>query len=417
MASMARTSQSQTQSRPEPLTTAALAQLSDVELLEQAVAASAQVAALTGRLVQLAGELDRRQGWRAEGATSLENWIVARTGASVPTARAQAHVAERLFDLPNLAAGLASGELSFDKVRAVVDTATPSTDAELTARATTCSVRDLADLARAARRRSDLTGEDHGGAGDGGAGGVDTDADAGKRSVRFNDSFRTVTAQLPPASYAEARAALEAGARRVPSDGETPWDQRLADSFMGLLRSDGGAKGPRGISVGPSPYTVVAHAPVEVLLDPASQLLGELERDGLIDAETVRRLACDATVVIAVDDHAGHTMYEGRQRRYPTAAQRREIMRRDRHCRFPGCPNVTFVHPHHIKRWKPDRGPTDLPNLALLCDFHHHLVHSNGWTMTGDANAELTFVGPTGRALTSRPSPLWTLVTGRAPST
>jgi hypothetical protein len=36
--------------------------------------------------------------------------------------------------------------------------------------------------------------------------------------------------------------------------------------------------------------------------------------------------------------------------------------------------------------------------------------------MAGDANAELTFVGPTGRAMTSRPSPLWTLVTGRSPS-
>jgi hypothetical protein len=343
-----------------------LAQLSEVALMEQAAEAAAQVAALTGRLVQLAGELDRRQGWRAEGATSLEGWIVARTGASVPTARAQAHVAERLCDLPHLAAGLAAGDLSFDKVRAVVDTPTPSTDAELAARAKTCSVRELADLVRAARRRTDLTGDE---AGVGGPG-TDDVVDEEKRSVRFNDTFRTVTAQLPLASYAEARAALEAGARSVPSDGETPWDRRLADSFMGLLRSDSGAKGPRGVSVGPSPYTVVAHAPLEVLLDQESRLPGELERDGLIDAETVRRLACDATVVIAVDDQAGHTMYEGRQRRYPTAAQRREIMRRDRHCRFPGCANVTFVHPHHIKRWKPDRGPTDLPNLALLYDYH-----------------------------------------------
>jgi len=394
------------------LTPASLARLSDVDLMEQAFEASQQVAALTGRLVQLAGELDRRQGWRAEGATSLEGWIVARTGASVPTARAQAHVAERLFDLPHLAAGLASGDLSFDKVRAVVDVAVPGTDAELTARAKTCSVRELADLARAARRRSELARD-----GRTGAGGTDADDENEKRSVRFNDTFRTVTAQLPAASYAEARAALEAGARQVPSDGDTPWDQRLADSFMSLMRSDRGAPaGGRAATVGSSPYTVVAHAPLDVLLDGESQLLGELERGGLIAAETVRRLACDATVVVAVDDQGGHTMYEGRQRRYPTAAQRREIMRRDRHCRFPGCANLTFVHPHHIKRWKPDRGPTDLPNLALLCDYHHHLVHSNAWTMSGDANAELTFVGPTGRVMTSRPSPLWTLVTDRSPS-
>ena len=334
--------------------------------------------------------------------------MVSQTGVSVPTARAQAQVAGRLFDLPHLAAGLSSGELSFDKVRAVVDTATPETDAELAAQATRCSVRELADVARRTRRRAE----------DGGGRGAEPDYE--RRSVRFNDTFRTMTAQLPPESYAELRAALEAGARKLPTDGTTPWDQRLADSLLSLVRSGaGGAKGRAGVG-GTSPYTVVAHVPIDILLDEDSELLGELERDGLIDAETVGRLVCDATFVVAVDDHSGHTMYEGREQRYPTAAQRREIMRRDRHCRFPGCANVTFAHPHHIKRWKPDRGPTDLPNLALLCDYHHHLVHSNAWTMSGDANAELTFVGPTGRVMTSRPSPLWTAVavaaTGRSGS-
>jgi hypothetical protein len=331
--------------------------------------------------------------------------MVAQTGVSVPTARAQAHVAGRLFDLPHLAAGLASGELSFDKVRAVVDTATPETDAELAAQAADSSVRELADVARTTRQRA-LDGGDRRGA----------EPDYERRSVRFNDTFRTMTAQLPPESYAELRAALEAGARQLPTDGTTPWDQRLADSLLALVRSvgGGGAKGRAAIGGVSSPYTVVAHAPIDVLLDEDSELLGELERDGLVDAETVRRLACDATFVVAVDDQSGHTMYEGRQRRYPTVAQRREIMRRDRHCRFPGCANVTFAHPHHIKRWKPDRGPTDLPNLALLCDYHHHLVHSKAWTLSGDANSELTFVGPTGRAMTSRPSPLWTAVSDRS---
>jgi hypothetical protein len=385
--------------QPQPLTAAALSGLSDAALLEDAVGTSRLVAALTGRLVALAGELDRRQGWRAEGATSLEAWMVAQTGVSVPTARAQAHVAGRLFDLPHLAAGLASGELSFDKVRAVVDTATPETDAEFAAQAAGSSVRELADVARTTRRRAQ-----------------DGEPDYERRSVRFNDTFRTMTAQVPPESYAELRAALEAGARQLPTDGTTPWDQRLADALLALVRSGGGggAKARAGVGGGSSPYTVVAHAPIEVLLDEDSELLGELERDGLVDAETVRRLACDATFVVAVDDQSGHTMYEGRQRRYPTVAQRREIMRRDRHCRFPGCANVTFAHPHHIKRWKPDRGPTDLPNLALLCDYHHHLVHSNAWTLSGDANSELTFVGPTGRAMTSRPSPLWTAVSARS---
>jgi hypothetical protein len=129
-------------------------------------------------------------------------------------------------------------------------------------------------------------------------------------------------------------------------------------------------------------------------------------------------VACDATIIVAVDDDLGHTMYEGRKHRYPTEAQRRELMRRDRHCRFPGCAHATFVNPHHIRWWKPHRGPTDLPNLALLCEHHHHLVHSKQWTVSGNANEVLTFVGPTGRVMTSRPSPLWTTVSRRiGPST
>ena len=125
----------------------------------------------------------------------------------------------------------------------------------------------------------------------------------------------------------------------------------------------------------------------------------------------MRRIACDATIVVAVDDDVGHTMYEGRARRFPTAAQRREVKSRDRHCRFPGCTNVTFAHVHHIVPWKPE-GRTDLPNLVLLCKHHHGLVHRLVWTMTGNANEELTFLGPSGRVMTSRPSTLWTRVTG-----
>ena len=367
-----------------------VAKMSNEEIMEEAAETCRRLASLAGRMVQLTGELDRRQGWRDEGATSLEAWIVERCGVSLPTARAWAHVAERLFDLPHLAAGLSDGELSFDKVRAVVDTATPETDRDLRERARQCSVHQLAELSRSLK----------------GASSASAKADYEMRSVRFNDTFRTVTAQLPPESYAEVRSTLEARARLMPSDGETRWDQRVCDAFLEIVRSPA----RRGSS---STHVVVAHVPLEAVTDDTSELAGELERGGLISGETVRRIACDATIVIALDDDVGHTMYEGRARRYPTDAQRREIMRRDRHCRFPGCTNVTFTNAHHIKPWKPG-GRTDLDNLALLCEHHHHRVHSREWTMSGNANEELAFIGPTGCVMSSRPSQLWTSVT--APS-
>jgi hypothetical protein len=365
-----------------------LAKMSNEEIMELAAETARHMASSAGLIVLLGGELDRREGWREEGATSLQAWMEQRLGVSAPTARTFAHVGKRLFDLPHLASALSAGELSFDKVRVVADAATPESDAEFRNQAKEHSVRELAQLARSQRGASPQPGQS----------GYDA------RSLRFNETFRTVTAQLPAETFAEVRGTLEAHAREVPSDGETPWDQRLCDAFVGIVRS---SRSPAHAS---TPFTVVAHVPLDVLLDDSSELPGELEREGLISADTVRRIACDATVILAVDDNAGHTMYEGRQHRYPTQTQRRELMRRDRHCRFPGCANATFVNPHHIRWWKPHRGTTDLPNLALLCEHHHHLMHSKQWSVSGNANEELVFVGPTGRVMRSRPSPLWTTV-------
>jgi len=355
-----------------------------------------QRAAVEGAIVVLLGEVDRRAAYRDEGATGMEPWVVERFGVSTPTARGFAHVAERAWDLPHLVASLSEGEISFDKLRAVSDTATPETDRDVLQQARECSVRQLVELA--ARRSEGGAGEAH----------------HERRFVRFNDRHRTVTAQLPADSYAEVRSCLEGRARKIPSDGETPWDRRLCDALIETIRSSGGG------SASASPYLVVAHVPLDALIDESGEttgLAGELETDDLISCETVRRIACDATIAIAVDDDVGHTMFEGRTRREPTDAQRREIRRRDRHCRFPGCTNATFTNAHHVKPWKPG-GKTDLDNLALLCLHHHRRVHSGGWTMSGNANGELAFVGPTGRAMTSRPSPLWAYSArpGRAPA-
>ena len=375
-----------------PTSVAEITKLSTEEVMALAAESARTMASESGLVVLLLGELDRREGWRVDGATSLEAWMVQRFGFSMTTARAYAHLATRLIDLPHLLAGLSAGDLSFDKVRAVVTVATPETDRDLCEHASTRSVIELTQLARASQPPPPPSSE----------------ADRNRRSLRFNDAFRTVTAQLPSETYAEVRGCLEATAKRLPSDGQTRWDQRLCDALVATVRAGGNGGRP------PSPYTVVAHAPIDVLIDDTSDLPGELERHGLIDAATVRRVACDATIIVAADDNVGHTMYEGRARRFPTEAQRREIMRRDRHCRFPGCGNVIFVNPHHIRWWKPHAGTTDLPNLVLLCEHHHHLVHSKHWSLSGNANDELSFVGPSGRVMTSRPSPLWTSRAGDA---
>ncbi len=61
--------------------------------------------------------------------------------------------------------------------------------------------------------------------------------------LRFNERYRTMSVELPPESFAETRACLEARARQIPSDGETRWDQRLCDAFIEVIRSATGASG------------------------------------------------------------------------------------------------------------------------------------------------------------------------------
>ena len=379
---------------------AAAATLSNEEIADELDRAFRQKAAAEGTIVVLLGEASRRQSYRDDGATSVESWATERYGISTPTARALSHVGEKAWDLPHLVGSLCGGEVSLDKVRAVADVATPESDRELTEQAKEHSVRELAEVARTAAVASAPPSPSRG------------RSEHERRFLRFNDQHRTMSVQLPAESYAQTRACLEARARDVASDGETPWDQRLCDAFMEVIASSApGASGRAGTT---SPYVVVVHTALDTLLDEegeTSELAGDLERGGLISTEVLRRIACDATIVIGVDDDVGHTMYEGRAQREPTDAQRREVMRRDRHCRFPGCTNATFTNIHHVLAWKPG-GTSDLHNLALVCLHHHHLVHSKGWTMTGNANEQLTFVGPSGRVMTSRPSPRWTAVTG-----
>ena len=315
---------------------------------------------------------------------------------------------------------LAAGEISFDKVRTVVDVATPRNDRELCAQAKELNVRELAEVARttAARARSAFVSQSR--------------SEHDSRYLRFNPQNRTMTVQLPSEDYARTVATVDAFADSVASEEEkTPLDQRRCDGFTAIIDSVTPGHGPPraplttapplGTSTAktsttptaPNPFFVVAHVPLEDLVDETgekSRAGGRARAPWPDRLETVQRIACDATVVVAVDDKLGHTMYEGRARRFPSGAQRREVIRRDRHCRFPGCANATFAAVHHIKPWG-SGGRTDLENLVLVCTKHHGMVHRNGWSMTGNANQELTIENPSGRVMVSRPSVLWTRVT------
>jgi Domain of unknown function (DUF222)/HNH endonuclease len=375
------------------LTNAELARRGDAELLAEMAETAKAKEALAGREAQLAGEIARREAFRVEGATSLESYLSGHLGRSAASARALAHVAKRLFDLPALQGALSSGQLSFDQVRSVVDVAEPHSDGEWAEASRGLPVHDLVELAQRSAAKSAR---------------CKPRPDGPERvTLRCNDAARTMTAQLPAADYVQLKGTLQTLAASMSNEGdgevaELAHDERMGLALISLGRSGSPAEG-RWSS---SSAVVVAHVALKDLIEHEASLRAELQHAGLISAEVVERLACDSTMVVGLDDEAGHTMYEGRAHRFPTETQRRELWRRDRHCRFPGCGHSMYTNAHHIVPWTP-AGLTDLENLVTLCRHHHHEVHSKRWSMSGNANVELTFIGPQETVMTSRPSPLW----------
>ena len=105
-----------------------------------------------------------------------------------------------------------------------------------------------------------------------------------------------------------------------------------------------------------------------------------------ISPDTVRRLACDAALIPMVLGSLGEVLHQGKRIYSPTVAQRHAVAIRDRHCMFPGCRRpAKWTDVHHIVPYP--RGGTDLDNLLLLCDKHHHLVHEGHWRLDGTAFA------------------------------
>jgi hypothetical protein len=355
-------------------------------------------------------EFDRAESWRGEAAVSMTAWLTQNCGIASSTAGVWVRTATHLETLPALAEGLANGSLSLDVVAPLSSVATPDTDASLAAEAIHLSVRQAKDLVawhvalrdEAARSGAESAARDY-----------------ERRTLRFNDERCTIWAGFTREDYIEVKSALVAlvsagdrqGSALDVSDpvGYVPYDQRLYDALLGLLRA-GGRSGDGGGSTRP---TMVVHAPLELLLGVTDAGVAEIQGLGPIPAEVARRLACDADITLSVEREDGSVLDQGRTRRDPTTAQRIEIARRDKGCRFPGCPFCDFTHVHHMEHWI-EGGETNQDNLITLCGRHHRAVHELGWKMEGNADEVVAFTSPQGRRMTSVPSPTWRRVPPKA---
>jgi len=132
------------------------------------------------------------------------------------------------------------------------------------------------------------------------------------------------------------------------------------------------------------------------------------ERDLLLDPAATSRLLCDCAFSRAVADKTAGAVSRildlGRATDVVSAAQRAALAARDRHCRYPGCDRpAAWCDAHHVWWWSRG-GLTDLANLVLLCNRHHHLLHSKrGFQAQLLDDATFVVTDPDGRTRTTRP--------------
>lgn len=151
--------------------------------------------------------------------------------------------------------------------------------------------------------------------------------------------------------------------------------QRDADALVELARRalDGGELPAEG---GERPQVVVTTSLPTLQSRIGS---GSLALGGAINAETVRRIACDAQIIPVVLGARGEPLDVGRASQTVPTAIRRAVVIRDRGCAFPGCPvPARWCEIHHIVYWA-DGGPTSLGNCVALCGRHHRLIHHSDW--------------------------------------
>jgi hypothetical protein len=355
-------------------------------------------------------EFDHTEAWRGDGSLSMRDWLIAQCHVSRARARTLVESAAKAKDLPELSGALSDGRLTLDVFAPLASVATPETDADLAEASEHWTPKQARELV------SEVKGT--------------TDADAASqfqhRFVRFDDERRFMWAQLTGDSYALVKSAVLGRARRHdhPSASDPDYvrfESRCADALLQICVEQGrAAAAPAAPAAAAAAATAASAAPVHggarttmiVHTDLDRLLYGDgyghasIEGVGPISAEVARRLACNAHITLAFDAPDGTSLDQKQLERDPTQAQRIEIRRRDKGCRFPGCgcKNVTDVH--HIV-WASKQGPTKMSNLLTLCVGHHSRVHELGWKMDGDANGEVRFISPQRRTFVSSPSPTW----------
>jgi len=323
------------------------------------------------------------------GSISAASWIARTCGMTISSAADRVCVGEQLESLPKVAGALGSGEISYQSASALChlherlgEQREGFDQEEMLGYAREFSVLELRKLCRVAWHVANPDGFFK-----------EAEADFTRRYFhisQLSDGMYAVDGQLDPVSGAAFKTAVDVLAKPKGSEDERTARQRRADA-VGELALHAMEQGSL-----PRRHAVKPHLNLTMTLEGLKGELGvppaELELSLPISTRTAERLACDCTIsrVVLADSMV---IDVGRATRVVSAPTMRALRVRDKGCRFPGCDRqVNWSSPHHIVFWARG-GNNKLPNLVLLCYFHHRLVHEGGWQVV-KSGREFQFVPP-----------------------
>jgi hypothetical protein len=359
-------------------------------------------AALDACEARLLARFDGTEGWKADGAANAAAWLREHTGSSQRDATQRVHTADGLSTLPAVADALADGMITHQHAATLARAAARAPaladdQGELLRRA----VGQSADAFEKTVRSWELRRQaDHGAA--------QFERQHARRSVtmsKVDDGMTLVQARLDPVAGETVTTALDriteelwrrdSGQARV-----VDLHVRRADALVELAR--------RAMAVDPT--TAKKPDPLLMILVDHETLRGELTEAGVCELAdstplapaTARRLACSAGILPVVLDGKSRPLDLGVAQRYASPAQRLALTIRDGGCVFPGCDRPHWMcDAHHLLEHPV--GPTNLENLALVCETHHHTVHEGGWNLSPTDEGGWIARGPAGLQRTRLP--------------
>ena len=349
----------------------------------EAVQICAQMDASLLRLARLMSEFNRERGYERDGCPNTVAWLKLHGRLSAGLAVEVMAVARQLPRLPEVEQAAVSGSIGFEHAAAIADAADKVGAEALFSR--------QAELVEQAERvdpglfRQTVRKVEH-----------QVDAELMRRESEraFRSRYLDVTAKsdgrvkveglLDPVGGALLRTALDAAMGPRLNDETRSERQRRADGLTDVARHclDGRPLGDSGCR---RPH-------VSAWIDEQGQ--AGIDGLGAVGRETIERLLCDCALSVNGSPEA----------RTFSAAKRTALARRVRSCQFPGCDRpANWTEGHHLDPYS-HGGKTVVDRGALLCGWHHRLVHEGGWSIERQ-EGELVALRPDGSRYRSGPAP------------